>query len=211
MDDMSVQAPGRATRWGKATQRVVLLVVGLVVLYLFAPTLGEVLSSWPRLAHLDPAWIAAAVLAESLSIVCVWWLIKLALRTGHWFAIATSQLAGNALSRVVPAGAAAGATLQYRMLSASGVDAAGRRLGAHGGGAHAAGDARRHPGGRPRALPLRCAPQPWSAAGGVDWARRVRAPRGRRRGPRAVRHRGHQDRWRHPGRAQPRAAPPLRP
>ena len=35
-----------------------------------------------------------------------------------------SQLAGNAVSRVVPAGAAAGVTLQYRMLAASGVDAA---------------------------------------------------------------------------------------
>ena len=123
MDGVRVQAPGRAARWGKATQRVVLLVAALVVLYLFAPTLGEVLSSWPRLAHIDPAWIAVAVVAECLSIVCVWWLIALALRAGHWFAIATSQLAGHALSRVVPAGAAAGATLQYRMLSASGIDA----------------------------------------------------------------------------------------
>ncbi|HEV2993804.1 MAG TPA: lysylphosphatidylglycerol synthase transmembrane domain-containing protein [Acidimicrobiia bacterium] len=121
-DGMRVEQ-GRASRWGKATQRGVLLIVALVVLYLFAPTLGEVLSSWPRLAHIDPVWIAVAVLAESMSIVCVWWLIRLALRTGRWFVIATSQLAGNALSRVVPAGAAAGATLQYRMLSASGIDA----------------------------------------------------------------------------------------
>jgi len=123
VDGVSVEAPSRASRWGKATQRVVLLVVSLVVLYLFAPTLGEVLSAWPRLAHLDPAWIAVAVLAEAISLVCVWWLIALALRAGHWFAIGTSQLAGHALSRVVPAGAAAGATLQYRMLAASGIDA----------------------------------------------------------------------------------------
>ncbi len=120
---MSVEAPGPAPWWGKRTQRAVLLVVGLVVLYLFAPTLGEVLSSWPRLAHLNPGWIAVAVLAEAVSLVCVWWLIALALRAGHWFAIATSQLAGHALSRVVPAGAAAGAALQYRMLAASGIDA----------------------------------------------------------------------------------------
>ena len=120
---MSVEAPGPTPWWGKKTQRVVLLVVSLVVLYLFAPTLGEVLSSWPRLAHLNPGWIAVAVLAEAVSLVCVWWLIALALRAGHWFAIATSQLAGHALSRVVPAGAAAGAALQYRMLAASGIDA----------------------------------------------------------------------------------------
>ena len=45
--------------------------------------------------------------------MCVWWLIEVALRATQWFAIATSQLAGHALSRVMPAGAAAGAALQY--------------------------------------------------------------------------------------------------
>ena len=96
---MSVEAPGPAPRWGKVTQRGVLLVVALVVLYLFTPTLGEVLSAWPRLAHLDPTWIAVAVVAEAASIVCVWWLIEVALRASQWFAIATSQLAGHALGR----------------------------------------------------------------------------------------------------------------
>ena len=46
------------------------------------------------------------------------------MRSRNWFAISTSQLSGNALSQVVPAGAAAGATLQYRMLAASGIDTA---------------------------------------------------------------------------------------
>ncbi len=105
-------------------RRVALLIVALVVLYFFAPTLGEVLSAWPKLAHVNPAWIGVAVLAECASFACVWWLLALALRTRAWFAIATSQLAANALSRVVPAGAAAGATLQYRMLAASGIDSA---------------------------------------------------------------------------------------
>jgi uncharacterized protein (TIRG00374 family) len=108
----------------KGVRRVVLLIAGLVVLYLFAPTIGEVLSQWPRLAHLNLLWIAVAVGAEALSFACVWWLLAVALRATKWFAIATSQLAGNALSRVVPAGAAAGATLQYRMLAASGIDPA---------------------------------------------------------------------------------------
>jgi uncharacterized protein (TIRG00374 family) len=105
-------------------RRVALLAVALVVLYFFAPTLGEVLSAWPKLAHVNPAWIGLAVLAEFASFACVWWLLALALRTRAWFAIATSQLSANALSRVVPAGGAAGATLQYRMLAASGVDTA---------------------------------------------------------------------------------------
>ena len=38
--------------------------------------------------------------------------------------MATSQLSGNALSRIVPAGAAAGAALQYRMLALAGIDTA---------------------------------------------------------------------------------------
>jgi len=104
--------------------RAVALIAALVVLYLFLPSIAEVLSAWPRLAHLNPLWIGAAVLAETASFGCVWWLLALALRSRNWFAISTSQLAGNAMSQVVPAGAAAGATLQYRMLAASGIDAA---------------------------------------------------------------------------------------
>lgn len=111
-------------RRGRIIRRTVGLVAALVVLYLFAPSVGEVLSAWPRLAHVNPLWIGAAVVAEAASFACVWALLSLALRSSNWFAISTSQVAANAISRVVPAGAAAGATLQYRMLSASGVDAA---------------------------------------------------------------------------------------
>ena len=100
-----------------------MLIASLVILYLFAPTLGQMLSEWPRLAHLNLLWVAVALGAEVASFACVWWLLAVALRATKWFAIATSQLAGNALSRVIPAGAAAGAALQYRMLAASGIDA----------------------------------------------------------------------------------------
>jgi uncharacterized protein (TIRG00374 family) len=105
-------------------RRVALLAVALVVLYFFAPTIGEVLNAWPQLAHVNPAWIGLAIVSEFASFACVWWLLSIALRSHAWFAIATSQLSANALSRVVPAGAAAGATLQYRMLATSGVDTA---------------------------------------------------------------------------------------
>jgi uncharacterized protein (TIRG00374 family) len=122
---VSVPSPDPAApRRGRIIWRVVGLIAALVVLYLFAPSLGEVFSAWPQLAHLDPFWIGVAIVAEAASFACVWWLLSLALRSTAWFAIATSQLAANALSRVVPAGAAAGATLQYRMLGASGIDAA---------------------------------------------------------------------------------------
>jgi hypothetical protein len=68
-------------------RRVVLLLVALVVLYFFAPTLGEVLSAWPKLAHVNPAWIGLAILSEAASFACVWWLLALALRTRAWFAV----------------------------------------------------------------------------------------------------------------------------
>jgi uncharacterized protein (TIRG00374 family) len=109
---------------GKLVRRGLLLVVALVALYLFAPTIGEVFSAWPRLAHVHPEWLVVALVAEAASFACVWWLTSIALRVRAWFAVISSQLAGNALSRVIPAGAAAGAALQYRMLAASGIDAA---------------------------------------------------------------------------------------
>src|SRR6202035_5303880 len=122
---VSVPSPDSAPpRRARIIWRGVALAAALVALYLFLPSIGEVLSAWPRLAHLDPLWIGAALLAEVASFACVWWLLSLALRSTNWFAISTSQLAANALSRVVPAGAAAGATLQYRMLGASGGGAA---------------------------------------------------------------------------------------
>jgi hypothetical protein len=120
-----VTADPPATNRGprKVVPRVILLVVALVALYLFAPTLGEVLSAWPRLRHLNPSWMAAAFVAEATSFACIWWLLAISLRTTRWFVLISSQLAGNALSRVIPAGAAAGAALQYRMLAAGGIDA----------------------------------------------------------------------------------------
>ena len=104
--------------------RVIALAVSLGVLYVFLPTLGEFFDQWPRLRDLEPLWITGAILLEAASFACTWWLFAIALQSSNWFAMSTSQLAGNALSRVVPAGAAAGATLQYRMLAASGINAA---------------------------------------------------------------------------------------
>jgi uncharacterized membrane protein YbhN (UPF0104 family) len=51
----------------------------------------------------------------------VWWLIRIALPRVNWFVAATSQLVSNAVSRVIPGGAAVGGATLYRMLSVSGV------------------------------------------------------------------------------------------
>ena len=55
---------------------------------------------------------------------CTISLQRIALRTKAWFSVATSQLAGNAISLIVPGGAAFGAATQFRMLAASGNDPA---------------------------------------------------------------------------------------
>ena len=66
-----------------------MLIASLVILYLFAPTLGQMLSEWPRLAHLNLLWVAVALGAEVASFACVWWLLAVALRATKWFAIAS--------------------------------------------------------------------------------------------------------------------------
>ena len=137
------------------------------------PTLGEVFSSWPRLAHLDPVWMRRGLAAESISVVCVWWLHQAGPAPGSWFVIATSQLAGNALSRVVPAGAAAGATLQYRMPRRRAIDppAAGSALTAV--ALMQLATPRRHPGLGLSSLSSGD-PSARACSGGVDGARRIR-------------------------------------
>lgn len=108
----------------KLPRTVLLLLVTGISLYLVFPSLLQVLSVWPRLAHLQPVWFAAMLIAEAASFVCLWVLQRLAVRTHDTYAIATSQLAGNAFGRIVPGGGATAAALQYRMLVQSGVPGA---------------------------------------------------------------------------------------
>lgn len=96
--------------------------VAALGLYAVLPGLTEVLQAWPRLAEIAPGWFALMFLAELASFGCVWWLQRFVFVGARWFPLITSQLASNAFSRVVPGGAAAGGALQYRMLTAAGVD-----------------------------------------------------------------------------------------
>ncbi len=54
---------------------------------------------------------------EFARFICTISLQRLAIGTKAWFSVATSQLAGNAISLVVPGGDALGAATQIRMLS----------------------------------------------------------------------------------------------
>jgi uncharacterized protein (TIRG00374 family) len=95
--------------------------IALVALYVLWPSLLQVFSAWPALLSINPVWFVVMAAAELASFASMWSLQRLALRTRKWFGVAMSQLAGNALSRIVPGGAAAGAALQYRMLAQAGV------------------------------------------------------------------------------------------
>jgi uncharacterized membrane protein YbhN (UPF0104 family) len=112
----------RPLTWKLLLRHAAVVAVGGLVIYLLLPKLTRVLASWPRLAGLTPAWMTVALAAEVASFACYFGLQRVALRTSAWFAVVTARLTGNAVSGIVPGGSAAGAALQFEMLSAAGLD-----------------------------------------------------------------------------------------
>ncbi len=103
--------------------RGVVLAVGVLLLYLVQQELFDILSSVDQLRDVEVGWIVLMVVFETISFLCMWWLIKEMLPGVSWFVAATSQLVSNSVSRVVPGGAAVGGASLYRMLEVSGVAA----------------------------------------------------------------------------------------
>jgi uncharacterized protein (TIRG00374 family) len=97
------------------------LVVTGVSLYLVAPSVLEVLKSWRRIREVGPEWLLVMAALQGATLACLWALQRLALHVRSWYAVASSQLAGNALSKIAPGGGAMGAALQYRMLVQAGL------------------------------------------------------------------------------------------
>ena len=97
------------------------LTVTGISLYLVAPSLLDVLSSWRDVRRFEPLWLLAMLVLQGLSFASLWFLQRLALRPVAWGPVITSQLAGNALAKIAPGGGALGAALQYRMLVQAGV------------------------------------------------------------------------------------------
>jgi uncharacterized protein (TIRG00374 family) len=98
--------------------------VTAVSLYLVAPALLETLASWQSLTELAPGWIPVMIVLQAAAVVSLWWLQRIALHRPGWYAVATSQLAGNAMAKVAPGGGAVGAAVQYRMLAEAGLPGA---------------------------------------------------------------------------------------
>jgi hypothetical protein len=120
-----VRPAGRRSRRGRVAGRIagrtLFLLASLVSLYLLLPSLLEVFTSWRELFELSPEWVAIALGVEALSFVAIWELQRVALQTRSWTPVALSQLAGNAIGRIIPGGAATAAALQYRMLLRAGL------------------------------------------------------------------------------------------
>jgi uncharacterized protein (TIRG00374 family) len=108
----------------KVLRRVLVLAVTAVSLYLVAPAILDVFSSWSRVKDLDPFLIQLIVIAEMLAFGCYWVLLRVTLREQRWTNVVSSQLAATAASRVVPGGGAAANALQYSMLVRGGVPTA---------------------------------------------------------------------------------------
>jgi uncharacterized protein (TIRG00374 family) len=101
--------------------RVLLLLATAVSLYFLFPSLVDLFTQWHSLAHLEPWWLLLAVVFEATSVTALWEVQRIALRTPSWFAVGTSQLAGNAAGNVIPGGGATAAAFSYRLLVRAGV------------------------------------------------------------------------------------------
>jgi uncharacterized protein (TIRG00374 family) len=112
----------RPLPWRTIAWRGVMAVVAGITIYLLLPSLAEVFSSFPKLTQLDAVWFAFAFVLQVAHFTCTIALQRIALRTRAWYSVVTSQLAGNAISLIVPGGAAFGAATQFRMLSKAGND-----------------------------------------------------------------------------------------
>jgi uncharacterized protein (TIRG00374 family) len=116
----AAQAP--PPTWKVLVKRALPVAVAGGAIYLVLPALIKVLGEWPRLSTLNPVWFTVALAAELTSFTCNFALQRLALRTRGWFAVVTAGLAGNAVTNSLPGGDAAGAAVQFSMLTTAGFD-----------------------------------------------------------------------------------------
>ena len=115
-------AQARPLTWKTAVKRALAVAVAGAAIYLVLPRLMAVLAAWPRLSTLNPVWFTVCLAAELASFTCNFALQRLALRTRDWFPVVTAGLAGNAVTNSLPGGDAAGAAVQFRMLTTAGFD-----------------------------------------------------------------------------------------
>ena len=117
-----IEAEPARPPWWRILWRLLFLLLSAAALYVLLPQLLDVWDQIPKLGDLNRIWFAAVILLEAGSFACQWKLTRTALPMVSWFVAGTAQLVSNAVSKIVPGGAAVGAATGYRMLSVSGVN-----------------------------------------------------------------------------------------
>ncbi len=121
MPEQPEQQKGAGIPWGRLALRGSLLLLGMVSIYFFLPTLLSLAESAPQLGHLKWRWFALMALLMTGAFVSQWALTRIAAPGVSWFVAATSQLTSNAAVKLIPGGVVAGGAFYFRMLAVSGV------------------------------------------------------------------------------------------
>jgi uncharacterized protein (TIRG00374 family) len=119
-NDVPMQS-ARRELWKKITLRSLFLLVALVVLYFFLPTIVDFLSEAPALASVDWWWYLIMAALMTGAFMAAWELTHVAVPDISRFVAACSQLVSNAMAKVIPGGAVAAGATYFQMLSVSGV------------------------------------------------------------------------------------------
>jgi uncharacterized protein (TIRG00374 family) len=100
--------------------RLVFLAAAAIGLYIVWPRLVDLFDAVPSLRDISAWWFAAMIALEAASYGCYWGLMRITLHEPRWSVVATTQLASNAFSRLVPGGLVSGGPASYGMLVAAG-------------------------------------------------------------------------------------------
>ncbi len=121
MSETTQDSKGTPASWGRLALRGVLLLLGMISIYFFLPTLLDLAEKAPQLEHVKWRWFFLMGLLMTGAFASQWALTRIAVPGVSWFVAATSQLTSNAAVKVIPGGVVAGGAFYFRMLAASGV------------------------------------------------------------------------------------------
>lgn len=121
MSETTQNAKGTPASWGRLAVRGLVLLLGMVSIYFFLPTLLNLAESAPQLEHVKWRWFLLMAILMTGAFASQWALTRIAAPGISWFVAATSQLTSNAAVKVIPGGVVAGGAFYFRMLAVSGV------------------------------------------------------------------------------------------
>lgn len=107
--------------WWRYGKSIALVLITGISLYVLLPSLLTVFSSWRSLRHLTWYWALASLGAEATSFALLWELDRIALRVRSWFVVASAQLSGSAVAKILPGGAATSTVVAVEILRRAGV------------------------------------------------------------------------------------------